>query len=129
MSSEHAPPGGPREALEWAEYVVTAEIGPPVDTVAGVPVHTVSTVGLPVLKGDETGHLGLRVAVTPAPGPDGAPVDPLVGVRRAVLFLVRDERGGHWRTLVPGVLPVTDDGGSLPDHWPDHWPGHGDGQG
>ncbi|MEU5401888.1 hypothetical protein ABZ348_21615 [Streptomyces sp. NPDC005963] len=117
----------PGEALERAEYVVTADIGPYAETVADARVYSVSTVGLPVLKGDETGHRALRVTVAPERGPDGVPVDPLRGVRRAVLFLVRDEHDGGWRTLAPGVLVVTGAGALTGDNGPlpEHWPGRG----
>ncbi|MCM2387805.1 hypothetical protein [Streptomyces albipurpureus] len=127
MRSARDEPGTPREALERAEYVVTADIGPRMGTAAGGAVYSVSTLGLPVLKGDEVGHTELGVVVAPVPCPAGAGcgcaegrpgADPLAGLRRAVLFLRWDDTTGYWHTLTPGVLPPLGPQGSLPGHWP-----------
>ncbi|WP_030853773.1 hypothetical protein [Streptomyces sp. NRRL F-4474] len=116
----------PREALEAADYVITADITKRVgdEAIFGTAAHaySVSTKGLPVLKGEDVGHTDLKVISAPQkcsggdPYPDG---DPLREGRRVILFLTREDPKGPWRTITPdhGVLPA-DGGSSLPDRWP-----------
>lgn len=127
MSAPRDRARSPREALRHAEYVVTADVGRRSGTVAGAHVYQVSTVGLPVLKGEEVGHRELSVVVTPepcpagdcSPGGAGCPhIDPVAGLGRAVFFLRWDDDIGYWRTLTPGVLPLTGAGDTLPGRWP-----------
>jgi hypothetical protein len=116
----------PRDALEQADWVVTADVGKEVgsETVYGAEarVYSVRTMGLPLYKGDAVGHEDLKVISTPQkcsagdPYPEG---DPLLGQKRVILFLTRHGTEGLWRTLTPtqGVLPATGDA-TLPDRWP-----------
>ncbi|MFM9455617.1 hypothetical protein ACSCB1_38165 [Streptomyces europaeiscabiei] len=116
----------PREALEQADWVVTADVGREVgsETVNGAEAHvySVRTMGLPLYKGDAVGHENLKVISTPQkcsagdPYPEG---DPLLDQKRAILFLTREGTEGLWRTITPtqGVLPATGDA-KFPDRWP-----------
>lgn len=117
----------PQDALENADYVITADVTEKVgnETLFGAEAHTysVSTEGLPVLKGDDLGHTDLKVISTPQrcsggdPYPDG---DPLRERQRVILFLTRDDPKGPWRTITPehGVLPADSGSKGLPDRWP-----------
>ncbi|MFF5478436.1 hypothetical protein ACFY5C_14020 [Streptomyces sp. NPDC012935] len=116
----------PKDALEQADYVVTADVVKRVgnETVFGTEAHvySVSTDGLPVLKGDDVGHTDLKVISTPQrcsggdPYPDG---DPLSEKKRVILFLTQEDSKGHWRTITPdqGVLPTSGSDGTLPEDW------------
>ncbi|MDR7274722.1 hypothetical protein [Catenuloplanes atrovinosus] len=118
-------PETPADALEAAQFVITADIGRKVGTadfhgVAG-NVYSVSNVGLRGWKGDDEGFADLRVLSTPAinpsePYPTG---DPLTRADRLILFLTRDKADEMWRTLSVehGTLPAID-GEVLPSNWP-----------
>ncbi|MEU6313090.1 hypothetical protein [Streptomyces sp. NPDC047014] len=118
----------PQEALEGADYVVTADVTERVgdEAVFGTEAHVyaVSTEGLPVLKGDDIGYTDLKVISTPQKCAGGDPYpggDPLHEGRRVILFLTREDPKGTWRTITPehGVLPADSGGGSsLPSRWP-----------
>ena len=116
----------PSEALEQADWVVTADVAQVVgsETIYGTEAHvySVRTVGLPLFKGDAVGHENLKIISTPQKCPAGDPYpegDPLLDQKRVILFLTREGTEGTWRTITPkqGVLPATG-GTSLPDRWP-----------
>ncbi|WP_405954924.1 hypothetical protein [Streptomyces phaeochromogenes] len=116
----------PEEALEQADYVITADIVKRVgnETVFDTEAHaySVSTKGLPVLKGDDLGHTDLKVISTPqqCSGGDAYPDgDPLSEKQRVILFLTREGSEGLWRTITPehGVLPASGSD-TLPENWP-----------